>query len=387
MSDELPSAWGQTCPRSVRLAPNGLLVPASTLRALLRLGSAQELLYTGCALEPSIRDGETVRVSSARDPRRGDLLLCDVDGWGDLLRALGRSGDGSWKVSLDAFPSRWTTLPADRVLAVAEPHRGGLARFLAAARLFPLRRPAASFRLAWQRVLRAPEFADGASAEASVLEKYRQQVAGYRSLMRSTLSEDHLQLLSLRLPPAGTILVCGSGAGSEAIDLARRGYAVAAFDAVPEMVRVARKAATTAGVRVEFLLATLSTLDLGERRFDAVYLTPMLYSFVAGRARRIAALQRLAGHMTHGGGLLLSARTDQGLAARLQTTLAAMRRRRGGSSVVEEGDWYTWYLTPRGDLGYSYVHNFTRGAIESEIRAAGLRVEVRRGGQVLATRP
>jgi SAM-dependent methyltransferase len=387
MSDDLPSAWGQTCPRSVRLAPNALLVPASTLRALLQAGRTEEVIVTGFALEPSVRDGERVRVSGGRRARRGDLLLCEVDGWADLLRALHRSPDGSWTVALDAFPTRRTRVPADRVLGVAETSRGGLSRFLASVRLFSLRSPFAACRFAWHRIRSAPEFVDGPAADASVLEKYRRQVAGYQALGQSTLSEEVLRLLQRHLPAGGTILVGGSGTGSEAIHLARLGYGVAGFDALPEMVRVSREAAAASGVCAEFVDATLSTLDLEGRRFDAIYLTPMLYSFVAGRARRIAALERLGRHLREGGRLLFTADASRARGEQMRTALAVIRRRLRGSSVVEAGDWYTWFLTPRGDVGYSYLHHFSPGALEAEVEAAGLRVELRHGTLLVATRP
>lgn len=387
MSGDLPSAWAQECPRSVRLAPNGLLVPASTLRVLLQAGRSEEVIVTGFALEPSVRDGERVRVSGARPALPGDLLLCEVDGWGDLLRALHRSPDGSWIVALDAFPARRATILADRVLGVAETSRGRLARFLATVGLFSLRGPVAACRFAWHRVLFAPDFVDGPSADASVLEKYRQQVAGYQALRQSTLSDEVLRLLRRHLPATGSVLVGGSGTGTEAIQLARLGYRVLGFDALPEMIRVSRGAAAAAGVQAEFVHATLSTLDLEDRRFDAVYLTPMLYSFVAGRARRIAALERLAPRLNEGGRLLFSADAARGWGERLQTALAVIRRRLRGSDVVEPGDWYTWFLTPQGDIGCSYLHHFAPGALEAEIEAAGLRVEARLGSHVLALRP
>lgn len=45
---------------------------------------------------------------------------------------------------------------------------------------------------------------------------------------------------------------------------------------------------------------------------------------------------------------------------------------------------YTWFLTPQGTIGYSYLRRFARREAESEVEAAGLRVVASIGGHVLA---
>jgi len=384
MSGELPSAWAQFCPRSVRLAPSGILVPAATLKALLQGGRSQELVYCGHGLEPAVRDGDLVRVSGRDRARRGDLVLCEVDGWCDLLRCLRRSSSGGCTLALDAFPARYITLEADRILGVERPARPSLARGLAVAGLLSWRAPAASVRFRWRRVTCAPDFADGEAGDASVLEKYRQQVKGYRTLRRSMLSEDLARLLAARVPAGGAILVGGSGVGTEAIHLAGLGFRVTGFDALPEMVSASEEEARAAGYPVEFIQARIAGLDLAERRFDAVYLTPLLLSFIAGRQRRIATLRRMARHLRPGGCLLFSVRPFRNALERIETALAVALRRRRGSRSVEPGDWYTWFLTPQGTIGCSYLHRFASGEVEAELEAAGLRVAARVAGHILA---
>jgi SAM-dependent methyltransferase len=413
MSAEFPSAWAQTCPRSVRLAPGGLLVPAATLRVLLRNGRRQELLVGGYAMEPALRDGDLVAVRGGVAPGRGDLVLCDLAGWGDFVRLLRRERDGAWRVALDAFPLRPTRVAGEQILGVVEapgapgrvmagPAMGGPA---SAARraggwatccivrsgASALRAPVAGWRLFWRRIDQAPRFGD--QAEASVQEKYRQQVGAYAAQhdgnlpgdepRGSNLDPDLIAILGERVPRGGSILVAGCGTGSEAVHLAGLGYQVTAFDILPQMIDVARAAAAGAGVSLELLTADLCRLDLQERRFDAAYLTPLLYSFVAGRELRIAVLKNLARHLRDGGPILLSAQPYRGPTERLQTLLAFARRRMKGWREVEPGDWYTWFLTPKGEIGYSYLHRFSAAAIRGEIREAGLTELVTHGAHRL----
>jgi SAM-dependent methyltransferase len=386
MSAEVPSAWTQTCPRSVRLARIDALVPAATLKVLLQAGRTVELSYAGFAFEPALRDGEIVRVSTARRPRRGDLALFDMDRFGDVRRVLARSSSGALLTGIDALPARRSWVPEERMLGVVENSRGGAARLLAACGLSRLRAPLAYARLAWRRVRQAPDFGGHEAAEGSVLEKYRQQVASYRDLHESNLDERLLADLARRIPAGGSVLVAGSGSGSEAIHLARLGYKVTGFDALPEMVREAKEAAREAKMGVEFVRAHVATLDLPGRRFDAIYFTPTLYSFIAGRGRRIATLHRLTAHLEAGGLLILTLQARRRLRDRLLTALAVARQRHRGSRSVEPGDWYTWFLTPQGAIGYSYVHRFSKAEIGGELKAAGLSPLWRRGGTVVAAR-
>src|SRR5262245_2456543 len=92
----IPLARGQAYPRSLRLYPGELLVPSGTLRALFKSKGRLQLLYTGYALEPAIRNGAIVSLQAGRPAGRGSLVLCDVDGWPDLRRAVRRSADGGW---------------------------------------------------------------------------------------------------------------------------------------------------------------------------------------------------------------------------------------------------------------------------------------------------
>jgi hypothetical protein len=128
----------------------------------------------------------------------------------------------------------------------------------------------------------------------------------------------------------------------------------------------------------------LRDLEARGGRFHAAYLTPLLYSFVAGRERRITLLRRLAARLEPGGCLLFSAQLHRGAWSWVQTRLAA-RSRRPAAWRGEPGDWYTWYLTPRGTIGYSFLRRFTAGEVLAEVRSAGFASVGRQGTHFLAT--
>src|SRR5437667_394389 len=118
MPFEFPRAQSQVCPRSVRLAPEGMFVPAATLRVLLRRRGRLPLLISGYGMEPALRHGDTVTVEGDRSPVPGDIVLCDMEGWGDLLRLAGDGGSGGSEVTLDAFPRRRACVARERILGV-----------------------------------------------------------------------------------------------------------------------------------------------------------------------------------------------------------------------------------------------------------------------------
>ncbi len=70
--------------------------------------------------------------------------------------------------------------------------------------------------------------------------------------------------------PGTTLLELGCGTGTNAIELARRGYRVKAIDLVELAVERAREKARKAGVTLEFLSGDLTKLDLGGP-FDCLF--------------------------------------------------------------------------------------------------------------------
>lgn len=361
----IPSPWAQSYPRAVGLPPDGMLVPAGVQRVLLRRAGRLELVYTGFCLEPDLRHGARFTVEPVRRPlRAGDLALCDVGGWGDVRRILRREPDASLQVGLDAFPAGRERIRPEAVIGLLRVPREGLLRLP-----FSVRSRVAALRYWWRRIAAVPAF--GNTAAGSVRGKYGGQVASYASMVGVPPGEEVRALVGRCVAPPGSLLVAGAGAGSEAIHFARSGYRIAGFDVLPEMIAAANSAAAAAGVSVEFLEADLGTLDLPGRRFDGAYITPLVYSFQQGAARRIECLRRLGRHLAPGGCVIYSAHLLRGAVRRLELLGAWCLRGLRDGDAGEYGDWYTWFLTPAGRIGTSFTCLLTPARVMREARDAG----------------
>ncbi len=104
------------------------------------------------------------------------------------------------------------------------------------------------------------------------------------------------------LGDAERVLDAGCGTGRFTLPLARQGIQVVALDASREMLDVARRKATEAGVaqQVEFVLGDVENLDYGDGTFDGAVSMAVLRHFPSP-ARGIAELARV----TRPGGVLV----------------------------------------------------------------------------------
>lgn len=369
----LPSARAQAFPRAVRLAPGGLPAPAGALRALISRTKRLDLEFSGWCLEPWLSHGTRFSVQADSEPRPGDLVLCEAEGLADVRRVLGRAPQEGWLTALDSFPPGREVVAPSALIGVIRGSRGAggcVGRWIALC--FPIWSRWASLRYWIRKIEVAPDPGEGAAE--TVRAKYEQQVEGYRRLQTIAPAAEFLSGLASHLPPGGSVLVAGCGAGREAIHLARAGYTVTAFDFAPAMVAEARDQAAAAGVRIECLQADMTTLDLPGRVFDGAYLTPLLYSFVPGRERRIETLRRIGRHLAPGARVIFTAHMLRGALELARALLVWIRREISGCRSHELGDWFTWFITPSVGIGTAFSRRFLSCQVRREVREAGYRL-------------
>lgn len=368
----LPSAWGQAYPRGLTLGRDGMLVPAATLRVLLRSGRRSPLGVVGYSMVPCIGHGDEILVEGGGKPRAGDVVVSVAGNWPELRRVVAVTPAGACRTALDVLPGMIEEVPGDSVLGIVQGVRGagdGLGRLVAAAHPVWSRFAAASYW--WSKVAHAPG-AEEATVE-TIERKYQWQVQSYESILQVPLGDPTLDLVGRWVHPGGVLLVPGSGVGREALHLARAGYKVIGVDLIPEMVQAAVRHATEEKLDAEFVCGDIATLDFGARRFDGVYMTPLVYSFIPGRERRIACLRQLGRHLVPGGAVLYSAHLVRRAGHLARLVAIAARRRLRQERRREFGDWFTWFLTPEGRLGTAFSHRFLRWQVRDEARAAGFR--------------
>ena len=347
-----------------------MLVPASTLRVLLASGKTVPLGVVGFSNTPWLDDGDEVKVRKGKSPRPGDLALCDIGGWADLRRILLKTAPATYRTALDALPGAFEEVREEQILATVVDHPGaGDRRGRLWARLHPLAGRIAAWIYWGRKIGRAP---DPRNDEVSTIRnKYAWQVDNYQTILQVPLGDWTRDLVARHVPAGGTLLVPGSGVGREALHLARLGYRVLGVDLVPDMVDASRKNAAAMGLNAEFQCGDVTTLDLGGRRFDGVFMTALIYSFIPGRERRVQCLRALGRSLAPGGCIIYSAHLVHRLEQFARLVAVAMRRRMRGDRVSEFGDWFTWFVTPEGRLETAYSHRFFTRDLRAEARRAG----------------
>jgi ubiquinone/menaquinone biosynthesis C-methylase UbiE len=96
------------------------------------------------------------------------------------------------------------------------------------------------------------------------------------------------------LPPTGTVLDIGAGAGAYTLELARRGYTVTAVDLSSKLIELCQKRVSEEKLEkdVRFFVADARDLsDIEDDTFDAVLLMGPLYHLVSEGDRKTALRQ------------------------------------------------------------------------------------------------
>jgi len=161
---------------------------------------------------------------------------------------------------------------------------------------------------------------------------------------------------TLALRPGMRVLDLAASWGRTSLELARRGYAVTAFDLSPDLLEIGRRRAQREGLSVEFCQGTARRLpDLG--RFDAVcaFYDDCLLSF-EDEEDNFAALAAVAATLPPGGPLLFGTTDCPPLLPPCQVTVA-----QDGEEEIEE----TIRFDAATRTGTSRrVHRFVDGRVE-----------------------
>ena len=117
-----------------------------------------------------------------------------------------------------------------------------------------------------------------------------------------TPSEELLRILNAGKLAGKTVLEIGCGTGTNAVELARRGFHVTAVDIVDQAIKTARDKARAANVAVDFRVADVMQDDLGGP-YDILFDSGVYHCL---RSESLERLQAFLAKATHTGSWWLS---------------------------------------------------------------------------------
>jgi ubiquinone/menaquinone biosynthesis C-methylase UbiE len=376
---------------ALTLVGGGSLTPEAARR--LPEGVVVRLMVDRASIRP-VDVGDVVEIVPGAGGRAGDLVLCVHCNQCELGRVIRHDGPA---VEIEVGPDGTRhALAAGAVLGVARAlEQGDLlfdlsrGRWRAAGRLaatLPSRLGGLLVVLVWLERLRHPFFPPlFMGSEEHLLSRLTTAYdAEVEVIGRETalLTEEEI-LLERHLEPGQRLLDVGCGSGREAIGFARAGLSVVGIDVAPAMIAVARERGRHAGLAIEFAVAEPLTWPAGDRRFDAIYFSPGIYSHIPGRDRRVHTLARLRDLLTPGGmivvGPILAPPLRMLSRSRLVDALRRVGRGTGLKRLAEPGDhFYRGHALDRAPTAYRYIHRFgTIDEAEAEMAEAGLVVAER----------
>jgi glycine/sarcosine N-methyltransferase len=188
-------------------------------------------------------------------------------------------------------------------------------------------------------------------------------------------------------PGAMTVLDCTCGIGTQAIGLARAGFAVTGTDISEVSVARARVEAQRRGAQVEFGVADVRDLSGVHGPFDVVLSADNALPHLLDDADLSRALRAMRSRLRRGGLLVVTIRDyDRALVERPATSLPLVIAGPPRRVVVRLHDWeapdspfYTvrFLICTEDDGGWRLEHHsapyraITRGALTSLVEAAG----------------
>lgn len=347
-----------------------VLATERLVRIMLAGSGETDVVYAGDRMWPAIRHGGRVRVAAASEsePRPGEVVLAAVGEGPDLLRVASVE-KGNLVLRADADPGERIEVGRDRIL--------GRARLPLGSRNRTTRWAARQWLDLVEAVRGAPDPAEDAAD--TVRAKYERQAPFYESAGGGDLDPSLLSWVRDSVADGGKILVVGSGTGREAFALAGAGYRVRGIDYAPAMVAASLREASRRGIEIPFEVADLRAHAEPPASLDAVFFTYDVYSFLPGRASRVAVLRRIRDWLGEQGIVFLSARLVRSWRGR---SILALARLRGIGTGAEWGASHTRSIDARGDVRRSFVHCFHPGALQKEVASGGFRADGWLGGHL-----
>jgi len=350
--------------------PRALASPR-VLKLLLSVGPVV-LRYAGDRMWPALEDGRTFEAVpiETRPPRPGTGLVAATGGVVDVWRVVAADAQ-TVRLVADSDPAEACDLPIGDVLAEIPE--------LASTDVGPGSRCGRRRRLECEERRRAAD--PDPDPALTVRTKYEAQAAHYAAGSARMITPETARWFAREVPSATRVLVVGSGAGREAVELADAGYWVHGIDFSEAMTDHAIAYGGRCGSAATFECRDLREWRPEDRSFGAAFFTYDVYSFLPSAADRREALARLRDGLGPDGRLFLSARLVFRVRDRRSLAVQHGRAQRAGRSS-ERGDSHTRFLSPEGRLGRAFVHLFEPLELVEEVESAGWRVIDARPGHL-----
>ena len=127
---------------------------------------------------------------------------------------------------------------------------------------------------------------------------------GLSALMDKKRTAGYLRFLKKALPKHGHILDLACGYGRLTIPLAQAGYKIEGIDLAPNLIREARKEATTKNLNISFKIGNMIKLPYTNKTFDAVICMWSSFNELLQTTDQIKAMKEMV-RITKRGGLIL----------------------------------------------------------------------------------
>ena len=199
------------------------------------------------------------------------------------------------------------------------------------------------------------------------------------------LAEWERQMIQHFMRTPCSVLDVGCGAGRVSLELARMGYIVTGIDIAPALLDIARKLAAERNLPITFQSTDGRTLDFPNRSFDYVLLNQMI-GHVPLRANRLGLLRECRRVVSPTGRIVLS--YDDQRIVKAEKLWGSDRppdpralQEAAKYSFLEPGDVFRNPVRGRSAEGtldedpvFGYEHQYTKEAIECDLKEAGLTI-------------